>query len=124
MTEVASAQPAVTIVAPKSTETVTIQAPTGCSATVLLNRVGESGGRSLLAIWILAGRYLEGAVTLSCELTADDLMFRIDVPQTARLSIEYLQECLDLWWAARKKQGIEPDDTPIIVGLGGPRDPT
>jgi hypothetical protein len=94
------------------TADLTLTAPPGCRASVLLKLVGndtEAMTRSYVW-WVVAGRDDFDAVAVEVRTEGDIL--RIDVPENQPLSTQYLQQVLNAW-----KDPKLPPDTPVVKGV-------
>jgi hypothetical protein len=91
---------------------LTVSAPVNYRLSVLVKLVAidsETEQRQY-AWWVAAGREDAEAVPVSFTYTGEDVL-RIDVPEGAPISTDYLNEVLAAW-----KDPTLPPDTPVVKG--------
>jgi hypothetical protein len=91
-----------------------IEAPRGCTATVLLKMVQRDTVKreTYWALWLLVGRAGDVAASVDVGAANEDIL-RFDVPDDTLVTPEYLQRYLEEFFAS--DPGTR-GDTPIIKG--------
>jgi hypothetical protein len=92
---------------------LTLVAPVNYRASVLVKLVGIDTAQKhrVYAVWVVAGRDDADSVEVKYEYTGEDVL-RIDVPATAPLSTDYLNNVLEGW-----KDPTLPPETPVVKGV-------
>lgn len=91
---------------------LTLIAPVNYRVSVLVKMVGIDSEKEqrIYAWWLSAGRWEVDAAAVSFSYTGEDVL-RIDVPEGAPLSLDYLNKVLREW-----RDPTLPPDTPIVKG--------
>ncbi len=91
---------------------LTLIAPVNYRVSVLIRLVGIDSEKEqrIYAWWTSAGRWDVDAAAVDFTYTGEDVL-RIDVPEGAPLSLDYLNQVLGKW-----RDPTLPPDTPIIKG--------
>ena len=94
---------------------VELQAPPGCSASVLLRQVTRVGpadgpGQRTFAWWLAVGRFQVKAITVPFVFDGVDTL-RVDVPEGTSLDTDTLQTALAMFV---KGDDHLPEDTVVI----------
>jgi hypothetical protein len=87
--------------------------PRGCSATALLQQVGQGDGHRYFSWCLVVGRTAADALPVPYKHNGKDT-FRIDLPEGMPLSATRLQPYLTAFWEKQPPPGA--DDPPIIKG--------